>query len=348
MRERSYNFDEGPGLAPSSPPAVMPGRDSSMSDRMGMHSVGYGPRAVRPTDLRAMQAALHDRATQTQQESMDDELDMAGGDQDAPTNIYYLAQYMYQISVNAVTMADHELGLLLPRSGRIWFNSHLFTEVPRGRELQQRDAWWRVIDASPSVRFLLGWCVGLYRTARFRNVAHEQLPGWSRVLYFSPTIPDCSRARVKLWSDVVQDVTTLFAPPNRVWNQIQMFTTIRPGDRHWHARLAVAKLSANDDVLPFLGDRNNCPPTLIRRSLDGNPPLRTYEEYLEFTESIMKDLPRLKMQRTVAMRSKIGAGDQKQSSGDHIFARLTGSHKGRWLSDMDDPRQDPSFWQLHL
>lgn len=276
----------------------------------------------------------------------DDELEIAGGGVDGPTNVYYLAQYMYQVSINAVTMADHELGLLLPRSGRIWFNARLFNDIPRGRELAQRDAWWRVVDASTSVRFLLGWCVGLYRTAKFRNVAHEQLPGWSRILYFSPTMPDCTRARVQLWSDVVQDVTTLFAPPARIWRQLQEFSAIQAGDKRWQARLALANHRV-DDVLHFLADRNNCPPTLIRRTLDGNQPIHSYDDYLRFTEAILDDLPRLRMQRMIAMQAK-NASQQRQNSGGHIMTKLPAMLKGQWLSEMQDPRSDTSFWQLHL
>jgi hypothetical protein len=349
MRDRSANFEEGPGPAPSSASPFASRQDGPRGSfgQPGPAPYGYGPRPLRQTELRALRDALRDQEVPLPvPPTTDDDLDAAGGDHDAPTNVYYLAQYMYQVSINAVTMADHELGLLLPRSGRIWFNAQLFTDVPRGRELAQRDAWWRVVDASGAVRFLLGWCIALYRTARFRNVAHDQLPGWSRILYFSPTMPDCSKARVQLWSDVVQDVTTLFAPPARIWRQIQVHAAMRPGERRWQARLAIAGRHV-DEVLHFLADRNNCPATLIRRSLDGNPAITSYDDYLRFTESILEDIPRLRMQRMIAMQNK-QAGTSRQNSGGHLMARLPAVLKGQWLSEMDDPRQDTSFWQLHL
>lgn len=310
------------------------------------YSHGFAPRAARADQLRSLRDALRDQvgsAPPTVGET--DEYEIAGGDIDGPTNVYYLSQYMYQVSINAVTMADHELGLLLPRSGRIWFNARLFSDVPRGRELAQRDVWWRVVDASPAVRFLLGWAIGLYRTARFRNVAHEHLPGWSRILYFSPTLPDCTKARVQLWSDVIQDVTTLFAPSSRIWRQVQVFTPIKVGDRRWQARLALANHRI-EDVLNFLADRNNCPATLIRRALDGNQEIASYEEYLNFTESILDDLPRLRMQRLIAMQNQQPAA--KPTAGGQIMARLPAMFQGRWLSEMEDPRKDISFWQMHL
>ncbi|MGH2514280.1 MAG: hypothetical protein ACRDHP_01355 [Ktedonobacterales bacterium] len=348
MRDRSADFEEGSGPAPSNASPFPPASAIPFGGKPPQHSFGYGPR--RAADLRTLRDALRDSLDVVPPppsiDDMDDELEVAGGAADTPTNVYYLAQYMYQISINAVTMADHELGLLLPRSGRIWFNARLFTDVPRGRELAQRDAWWRVVDASTAIRFLLGWCVGLYRTAKFRHVAHEQLPGWSRILYFSPTIPDCTKTRVNLWSDVVQDVTTLFAPPTRVWRQIQVFTPIRPGDRRWQARLALANHRV-EDVLHFLADRNNCPATLIRRSLDGNLPIPGYDDYLAFTESILEDLPRLRMQRLIAMQNK-NTTPARQNSGGHVLSKLPNLLKSQWLSDMDDPRQNTSFWQLHL
>lgn len=349
MRDRA-DFEEGPRPASSYPPPHV-----TLGDRAGgprplpdpLYSQGFAPRAARADQLRSLRNALRDQMGPLPTVSDEtDEYEIAGGDIDGPTNVYYLSQYMYQISINAVTMADHELGLLLPRSGRIWFNARLFSDVPRGRELAQRDVWWRVVDASPAVRFLLGWAVGLYRTARFRNVAHEQLPGWSRILYFSPTLPDCTKSRVQLWSDVIQDVTTLFAPASRVWRQTQVFTPIKVGDRRWQARLALANHRV-EDVLHFLADRNNCPATLIRRALDGNPAITSYEEYLSFTESILEDLPRLRMQRLIAMQNQ-NPHAGKQHSGGHIMSRLPAMFQGRWLSEMEDPRQDTSFWQMHL
>ncbi len=274
-------------------------------------------------------------------------------DPDGPTNIYYLAHYTYQLSINAVTMSDHELGLLLPRSGCIWFNARIFTDVPHGHELAQRDAWWRAIDASPAVRFLLGWCVCIYRTAQFHHIARDQMPGWSRILYFSPPLADCSRVRVQFWSNVIQDVTNLFVPGPRVWRQIQAFTAFQPGDRYWQSRLVLANYKVAD-VLQYLADRNSCPSVLVERALDGNPPIDSYEEYQRFSEALLESLPRLSMQRVVAMQRAIAPGrdPEQQSAGadanSNRGGRLPAILRGQWFPEMADPRQDVHFWQLHL
>lgn len=267
---------------------------------------------------------------------------------DGPTNVYYLAQYIYQLSVTAVSMSEHELGLLLPRSGRLWFNAKLFSDVPRGRELAQRDAWWRVIDSSPAVRFLLGWCISIYHTAQFHQMQRADLPGWSRVLYFSPTLPECSRVRVQFWSDVVQDATALFAPAPRIWRQMQAFRQMQPGERRWQALLAMADIRVQD-VLNFLGDRNNCPVVLVQRALDGNPPINSYAEYLRFTEAVLEDLPRLRMQRLLAMEAANASKTQREPPPLNAApSRLPALLRGRWAPQNDDPRQQLSFWQLHL
>ncbi len=345
MRKRSTEFKAGSG------PDVLPSsrREGAALDRRSpqpSHAQGVGPHSRRPTHPRAPREALQGGTASQSAFAVDDELEMAGGSIDGPTNVYYLAQYQYQVSIGAVTMADHELAVLLPRSGHIWFNAKLFSDVPRGRELAQCDVWWRAIDASPAVRFLLGWCVGLYRTARFRDVAHEQLPGWSRLLYFSPTQPEVTQTRIRLWSDVIQDVTMLFAPTARIWQQVRSFAPIRAGDHQWQAQLVLANHRV-EDVLHYLADRNNCPATLIRRSLDGNPPVTSYDEYLQFTETLLGDLPRLRMQRMLAVQ-KTATTQEQQSSGRHFMARLPGKLKGQRPSEIQDPRQETNLWHLYL
>ncbi len=279
-------------------------------------------------------------------------------DPDGPTNIYYLAHYTYQLSISAVTMSDHELGLLLPRSGRIWFNASIFTDTPHGHELAQRDAWWRAIDASPAVRFLLGWCVCIYRTAQFHHIARDQMPGWSRILYFSPPLAECSRVRVQFWSNVIQDVTNLFVPAPRVWRQIQVFTPFQPGDRFWQSRLVLAGHKVAD-ALHYLADRNSCPIVLVERALDGNPPINSYEEYQRFSEALLEGLPRLSMQRVVAMQRATSGRERAQQDAEanvaqaqahgHLASRLPAVLRGQWPpAEMADPRQDIHFWQLHL
>lgn|GEM_PF-2580771 len=347
MRDPTGENEEGSGVSPYGSPFLRRGEGPRHAHASGAsQDQSFGPRPLKAADLRALRGMLRDGDAGPFPPDLDDEVEYAGGSADGPTNVYYLAQYMYQVSINAVTMADHELGLLLPRSGRIWFNAALFNDIPRGRELAQRDAWWRVVDASTSVRFLLGWAVGLYRIARFRNVPHEQLPGWTRMMYFSPPLPECSRARLQLWSDVAQDVTTLFAPPQRIWRQIQRFTPMRAGERRWRAKLALANHSVNE-VMSFLADRNNCPATLIQRSLDGNQSIGSYDEYLQFTEAILDDLPRLKMQRVIAMQNR-GDRASTQNSGGHIMGKIPAMFRGYWASELEDPRQQVSFWRLHL
>jgi len=271
-------------------------------------------------------------------------------DPDAPTNVYSLAQYVYQLSVTAAAMDDYELGLLLPRSGRIWFNVKLFNDPPNGRALAQPDAWWRVIDASPAVRFLLGWCVAVFRTARFDRAPRESLPGRGRVLYFSQPETAPTALRLQFWSDIARDVTEMFAPSARIWRQIQTFTPMAVGERRWAARLTMAGYSP-DETLAYLADRNNCAASLIRRTLAGNPPLSTYVDYQQFTEGLLEDLPRLRMQRAMAMqRAGFTPASQRAAERDH--APTHGSPlnlmRNRWAAAMPDPRQDVHFWQLHL
>jgi hypothetical protein len=263
---------------------------------------------------------------------------------DGPTNIYYLAAYQYQITLSAVSMGDHELGLLLPRSGRIWLNSRLFNDVPRGRELAMRDAWWRVIDTSPAVRFLLAWSMSLYRIARFQGVVHEQLPNWTRVLCFRPTVRESSRRSIRLQSDVLCDLTELFAPRARVSRQLQAVLPLSKGRQvaGWVSRHA-GRIRQDDVLLRYLADQNNCPATLIRRSLDGNRPLTTFEEYIDFTESILRDIPRLQMQRIVAIRHK----PQMPESLNTVPLEPDSIDLSR-LSQMPDPRRQAAFWKLHL
>ena len=371
MRDQHAAFEEGSNLPssahPSQPPSIpanitnfpvvtpLTPRSASQPNGGGGRNaplhMPYGPN--RSIDLQALRQALSDQPGTPPATLLgdDDGYEVAGGEQDAPTNVYYLAQYMYQISISAVSMSEHELGLLLPRSGRVWFNARLFSDVPQGRTLAQRDAWWRVVDASPAVRFLLGWSVALYGVAKFRNVAHDRLPNWTRMLYFSPAQPDCTRMRLQLWSDVIQDVTMLFAPASRIWRQIQMFTPIRAGDRRWQARLALANHRV-EDVTRYLADRNNCPATLIRRSLDGNPAINSYDEYFDFTEAILEDLPRLHMQRVIAMQE---AGEKRRESGrsqrsanEGFFARIPQAFASQAISEIEDPRANATFWRLHL
>ncbi len=271
-------------------------------------------------------------------------------DADAPTNIYQLAQYTYQLSVTAAAMDDHELGLLLPRSGRIWFNIKLFNDPPSGRALAQRDAWWRVIDASPAVRFLLGWCVAVYRTAQFDRAPRQSLPGRGRVLYFSQPETAPTAMRLQFWSDIARDVTEMFAPAARIWRQIQSFAQIPTGERRWAARLTMAGYSP-DETLAYLADRNNCAASLIRRTLAGNPALNSYADYQRFTEDLLADLPRLRMQRIIAMQragftpASQRAADREQTPPRGHPANLM---RNRWAAAMPDPRQDVHFWQLHL
>lgn len=275
----------------------------------------------------------------------DGSAELTGGTADRATNIYFMSQYQYQISLNAVSMADNELGLLLPRSGRIWFNARLFSDVPRGRELATRDVWWRVIDASPAIRFLLGWSISLYRIARFQGIAPPQLPGWSRQLYFSPTMSDYSKGCIQLWSDVICDVTELFVPRARVWRQLKAVMPTDTGDSRWGMRRVRSDQNV-EALLRYLADQNNCPVTLVHRSLDGNPPISTFEEYVGFTEAILYDMPRLQMQRTIAMRNRTLTRDHVGSG--PLVPRVAELESKPELSEMPDPRQRAAFWQLHL
>jgi len=271
-------------------------------------------------------------------------------DADAPTNIYDLAQHVYQLSVTSVAMDDHELGLLLPRSGRIWFNVKLFNDPPNGRALAQRDAWWRVIDASPAVRFLLGWCVAVYRTAQFDRAPRESLPGRGRVLYFSQPETTPTALRLQFWSDIARDVTEMFAPAARIWRQMQTFTPLPTGDRRWAAHLTLAGYNP-DETLAYLADRNNCAASLIRRTLQGNPALHSYADYQRFTEDLLEDLPRLRMQRAIAMqRAGFTPASQRAADREQTPQRGQPSNlmRNRWATTMPDPRQDIRFWQLHL
>jgi len=145
-----------------------------------------------------------------------------------------------------------------------------------------------------------------------------------------------------MWSDVIQDVTTLFAPPARIWKQIQMFTPMRSGERRWEARIVLAGGNV-DEVVRILADRNNCPPTLIRRTLNGNLPIESYADYLAFTESLVADLPRLSLQRMIAMRGN-EPPPENQASGGHVLRNL----HGHWPIELPDPRNNPAFYQLHL
>ena len=358
MNEFTEDMEEWP-LSPSGPtrmppdiqpirPAGHPGTPSSPLFSNSRPAMGAGTGSI-PTEH--MQQALYQSVRSRplfdgQGGQADDSGDLDGGKQERPSNVYFMAQYLYQISISAVPMADHELGVLLPRSGRILFNARLFSEVPRGRELATRDVWWRVIDASPAVRFLLGWCVSLYRTAHFQGVSHEQLPGWSRMLYFSPTIPDSARKAVPLWADVICDVTELFAPQARIRRQLQaMMPILHPPVETDSAALGTRRSQSerhNEDQICYLADQNNCPAPLIRRSLDGNPPITSLAEYVAFTEAMMYDSPRLQMQRTIAMRNY--AQLHRESPGSHA---PTGDPRSG-LSTMADPRRRLSFWQLHL
>jgi hypothetical protein len=264
-------------------------------------------------------------------------------DKDAPTNVFALAQYRYQLTVSTIAMADYELAVLLPRSGHIWFNTPLFKKIPRGREGAQRDAWLHAIDTSGAVRFLLAWSLALYSTAHFRGVPHEDLPGWSRVIAFGPRLAECPKSRLDHWSDVLQEVTRLLAPPARVWRQLQVYAPVSAGDRRW--QLTLAKHNRNvEDVVSILADRNQCPATLIRRSLDGNGRLGSYPEYLRFTEMLLQDLPQLRSQRFLASHGR----DDEEARGMPVVGRLFGGQQGRLRAAMDDPRSAPDFWQLHL
>jgi hypothetical protein len=277
--------------------------------------------------------------------------DPARFDLNAPTNVYYLAQYIYQLSITAVAMDEHELGLLLPRSGRVWFNVRLFNGPPRGRDLAHRDAWWRVVDASPAVRFLLGWCVSVYRVAQFDRFPQSALPGRARALYFSSPIDEPSQLRMQFWSDIARDVTELFAPASRVWRQLQAFTPMSEGDRRWEARLTLAGYNPEETV-SYLADQNNCPASLIRRALTGNQPLGSYDDYLRFTEDILNDLPRLRMQRVIAMQhagiSPTRIGSSAQDGSQPRLRRIHLSRQSLWPPSIEDPRQEVLFWQLHL
>jgi hypothetical protein len=358
MDEYTEDMEEWP-LSPSGPtrmpPDIQPirptGRSGTPSSPLfsGSRPVMGTGAGYNPTE-HMQQALYHSVRSRPLFDALsgqvDDSTDLDGGRQDRPSNIYFMAQYLYQISISAVPMADHELGVLLPRSGRILFNARLFSEVPRGRELATRDVWWRVIDASPAVRFLLGWCVSLYRTAHFQGVSHEHLPGWSRVLYFSPAIPDTARKCVPLWSDVICDVTELFAPQARIRRQLKALMPILhpPTEMAAHV-LGIRRTQSEqykEDQIRYLADQNNCPSPLIQRSLDGNPPITSLAEYVAFTEAIVYDSPRLQMQRTIAMRNHAqlhqGAASSPLPEGDP----RTG------LSIMADPRLRVSFWQLHL
>jgi hypothetical protein len=267
------------------------------------------------------------------------------GSVDGPTNIHYLAIYQYQITLSAVSMGDHELGSLLPRAGRIWLNSRLFNEIPRGRELATRDAWWRVIDTSPAVRFLLAWSISFYRIARFQGVAHERLPNWTRVLCFRPTGRDFSRRSVQLQSDVLCDLTELFAPRARIARQLEAILPDSRGQQSagWVSR-QTGRILQDGELLRYLADQNNCPATLVQRSLDGNRPLLTFEDYVDFTESILRDIPRLQMQRTVAMRHKSPV--QRRVPPGPLDEPVSVDFNGR--SQMPDPRRHAAFWKLHL
>jgi hypothetical protein len=267
------------------------------------------------------------------------------GSVDGPTNIYYLAAYQYQVTLSAVSMGDHELGLLLPCSGRIWLNSRLFNDVPRGRELATRDAWWRVIDTSPAVRFLLAWSISFYRIARFQGVAHEQLPNWTRELCFRPTVRGFSRRSVQLQSDVLCDLTELFAPRARISRQLEAILPVSRGHQSaGRVSRQSGRIPQDGELLRYLADQNNCPATLVQRSLDGNRPLLTFEDYVDFTESILRDIPRLQMQRTVAMRHKPPV--QRRVPTGPLDEPVSVDFSG--LSQMPDPRRHAAFWKLHL
>jgi hypothetical protein len=356
MDEHGDEFVEGPPPAPGGgrmPPDIQPitpvshpGAEPLFGVPESGSGAGHGFPAVPPHQLQqALYLSVSSRPESAQVEPAHLSFTAPAGNLDESTNIYYLATYQYQITLSAVSMGDHELGLLLPRSGRIWLNSRLFNDVPRGRELATRDAWWRVIDASPSVRFLLAWSISLYRIARFQGVAHEHLPNWRRVLCFSPTVRDFSRRSVELQSDVLCDLTELCAPKARVFRQLQAILPVSGGRQlaGWFSRQS-GRVRQDDELLRYLADQNNCPATLIRRSLDGNRPLTTFEDYVDFTESILRDIPRLQMQRTVAMRHK----PQVQGRAHAGPLDEPDSVDFNGLSQMPDPRRHAAFWKLHL
>lgn len=267
--------------------------------------------------------------------------DLMATENDSPTNVFDLALYRYQLSISAISMADAELAVLLPRSGHIWFNASLFKRAPRGRETAQHDAWLHAVDTSGEIRFLLAWSLALYSTAHFRGVPHEDLPGWSRMIAYGPRLADCPRNRLEHWSDVTQEVTRLLAPPPRIWRQLQRHATIRMGDPQW--RVALAKRDrVVEDIVGILADRNLCPATIIRRTLDGNPRFNSYAEYLAFTEALRTDLPQLRSQRFLAIYGR--DGEERNTPPP----KGQGRARSRGRSGMDDPRQAADFWQLHL
>jgi hypothetical protein len=356
MDEHGDEFVEGPPPAPSGgrmpsdiqpiTPVNHPGAEPLFGAPESGSGAGHGFPAVPPHQLQqALYQSVSSRPKPVQGEPARLSPAAPAGSADGSTNIYYLATYQYQITLSAVSMGDHELGLLLPRSGRIWLNSRLFNDVPRGRELATRDVWWRVIDASPAVRFLLAWSISLYRIARFPGVAHERLPNWTHVLCFSPTVRDFSRRSIQLQSDVLCDLTELCAPRARVSRQLQAVLSVSRG-RQCAGRVSrhTGRVRQDDELLRYLADQNNCPATLIQRSLDGNRPLTTFEDYVDFTESILRDIPRLQMQRTLAMRHKPQVQGQVHARplDESDSVDLSG------LSQMPDPRRHAAFWKLHL
>lgn len=201
-------------------------------------------------------------------------------------------------------------------------------------------------NSSPAVRFLLGWCVSIYRTAQFHQIPRDQLPGWSRILYFSPALAETTRLRIQFWSDVAKDVVALFAPATRVWRQIQSYAAMRPGEHRWQAKLAVAGHNVGD-VVRYLGDRNGCPPVVVARALSGNHTMSSFAEYRQFTEELLEEIPRLAMQRRIAMQQSLSP-DASPPPEPPPLARIGAMLLGRWSTTMPDPRQQTDFWQLYL
>jgi hypothetical protein len=143
---------------------------------------------------------------------------------------------------------------------------------------------------------------------------------------------------------VLCDLTELFAPRARLSRQLQVVLPLSKGHQiAGRVNQRSGRVWQDDELLRYLADQNNCPATFIRRSLGGNRPLTSFEEYVDFTESILRDIPRLQVQRTIAMRHKPPVQGRVNTG-----PLEPGSIDFSGLSQMPDPRGQAAFWKLHL
>ena len=107
MRQHAPEFADGP-RSPSSRPAQSWRPDSFA-------------RGDAPVGLTALRDSLRERpgrsgGSRTATATVED--DLLASEKDAPTNVFALAQYRYQLTISTIAMADYELAVLLPRSGQ--------------------------------------------------------------------------------------------------------------------------------------------------------------------------------------------------------------------------------------